>query len=468
MTHIRLQARILALGLLASIACERAPTEPPPPPPPPPVDGTGPNFTIVLPTPDSHDVDGDGLVDFHLVWDGAEGIGQKDIRVRSLRGVNGTASAEANLLPEWRISAQSDSSISFHETLAQLMHDGENRVEISVSDSAGNVSMDTVFFNLRPSELIDTISSGRTSSYFRGIDLVICENRGYVTAGLNLLIFDIDSLTLIGDIRNPYKSDQMSNIACVPGDPNLYVTETIHRFNRVTQTWLGNVIPAYSANAIVPSRENSSWLYVGERGGALAVFDRVTQTRIRNLGVSPSFDRDDYTFALAVLPGDEKIYATRAYEGGIVVVDPRNGTILNRIKVSGNWNHPGVVDDMVLNSSSTRLYAAIMDGEVRGVGEIDTSTDSVVRVIPIVGSAPAMLALSPSGKRIFVTTFDLYPPDPSWNVLIDLQLGRAIQEFKRNRPAGASRFDAGVAFHPSGKLIFVARDLSVDVYLHRE
>lgn len=463
MTHIAL--RVFALGLFAAVACEHAPTEPPPPPP---VDRTAPNFKIVLPTPDTHDVDGDGMVNFHLTWSPAEGIGQQDIRVRSLRGVNGSVGADANLLEEWRISELTDSSIVFHETLAQLMHDGENRIEIAVSDTAGNVSTDTVSFNLRPSELIDTISSGRTSSYFRGIDLVICENRGYVTAGLNLLIFDIDSLNVIGDIRNPYKSDQMSNIACVPGDPNLYVTETIHRFNRTTNTWMGEVHPSYSANAIVPSRENPSWLYVGERGGALAVFDRATQTRVRNLGVSPSFDRDDYTFGLAVLPGDEKVYATRAYEGGILAIDPRDGTILKRIKVSGNWNHPGVVDDMVLNSSSTRLYAAIMDGEVRGVGEIDTSTDSIVRVIPIVGSAPAMLALSPSGKRIFVTTFDLYPPDPSWNVLIDLQKGRAIQEFKRNRPDGVSRFDGGVAFHPSGKLIFVARDLSVDVYLHRE
>lgn len=89
---------------------------------------------------------------------------------------------------------------------------------------------------------------------------------------------------------------------------------------------------------------------------------------------------------------------------------------------------------------------------------------------PLTFYVPQVLALSPSERRMFVTTQDRFTNLPSQNVLIDMDNWRVLVEFPRPRPAGEIRFDGGMAFHPNGKLIFVGHnvDVDVDVYLSRE
>jgi hypothetical protein len=42
-----------------------------------------------------------------------------------------------------------------------------------------------------------------------------------------------------------------------------------------------------------------------------------------------------------------------------------------------------------------------------------------------------------------------------------------LQSFPRPHPAGVTRFDREIVFHPTGKLVFVTHDVDLDVYLNR-
>jgi DNA-binding beta-propeller fold protein YncE len=126
----------------------------------------------------------------------------------------------------------------------------------------------------------------------------------------------------------------------------------------------------------------------------------------------------------------------------------------------------GRTDEFVLSRDDRWLYVAVLDGDPRGVVVVDTETDQVVRTLPLPDYVPQGIDLSPSGNRLFVTTQDRWTP--SKNVLIDVPNWRVLEEFPRPRPEGTIRFDGGVAFRGDGKLVFVAHNLDIDVYLIRE
>jgi DNA-binding beta-propeller fold protein YncE len=357
----------------------------------------------------------------------------------------------------------------FSETIANLLHGGANLIELRVADTAGNEAIDTIHFTLPPAAFIKTLVTGLTSTVSHGIGMAVCpdDHRAYMTAGRRIVVVDADSLVILRIELDPYAGDDLQLPLCVPGDPVLYVTERVERFHRPTMTWLPQVSGGFGADGIVQSRAFPDTLYVGERlAGSIGIVSRSQSAR---LGYFLPLDttQSEYVFDLEVLDGDQKLYATRYSEGGILVADPRTGTILTRISVGGpNWPDRGRTDGITLSPDGRWLYAAVLDGDPRGVAEIDTDRDTVVRTLDLSMYVPQDLAVSPSGRRLFVTTQDLFTP--SQNVLADLLSWQVLAEFPRPRPAGETRFDGAVAFHPNGKLVFVGHNLDVDVYLSRE
>jgi DNA-binding beta-propeller fold protein YncE len=240
------------------------------------------------------------------------------------------------------------------------------------------------------------------------------------------------------------------------------------RFDRATLQWLPEVKPAFGSIGITQSRSDPNLIYVGESySGSIGIIDRTQAARI---GQVP-FPWSSYEFVadLAVLAGDAKLYASRLVEEGILVLNPVTGEILTRIAIGGsNWPGLGVTDEFVLSRDDRWLYVAVLDGDPRGVVVVDTQTDQVVRKLPLPEYVPQGIDLSPSGNRLFVTTQDRWSSSPSKNVLIDVPGWRVLAEFPRPRPEGTIRFDGGVAFRGDGKLVFVAHNLDIDVYLIRE
>ena len=439
-----------------------------------PPDTTAPRFQVLAPVDTLYDLDGDELVDVSITWaDSGGAIDPASARVRSVDGINGPATASDNLLAVWHVERLDSTGLVLHETIENLLHGGANRLEVSVADTAGNTTTDTISFTLPHGALFKTLASGVTTAG-HGIGATVCpdDHRAYVTVGRSLVVIDADSLRVLAAVRNTTASDALFTPLCVPGDPVLYVTESVERFDRPSMQWLPRVTGSFGATGIAQSRADPNILYVGETyTGGIALIDRAQAARIGSIPLpgQGSPENPEYVFDIAVLPGDSKIYFTRYLDGGVLVADPRTGTILKHIGVGGpTWPDSGRSDAFVLSHDDRSLYVAVLDGDPRGVVEINTQTDAAVRLLPLPFYVPQEIALSPSGRRLFVTTQDRWVNFPSQNVLIDVVNWRVLTEFRRPRAAGAIRWDGGVAFHPNGKLVFVGRDRMIDVYLSRE
>lgn len=441
------------------------------PPVPPIIDTSPPRIEFLSPSASSYDDDGDQLVDLRVAWSDSLGaVDPSQVRVQSLEGVaGGTVGQPEDLLLRWRVERLDSAGLVLHEAIPALLHGSLNRIVISVADTAGNVSEDTVTFALPAGAFHKTLSTGLSSPTSHGIGVAVCEDdhRVYMAAGRSVVVADADSLVIVGIVRDSSAPDVLKIPLCVPGDPVLYVTERVERFDRRSMAFIPRAISFVSVG-ITQSRVDPNHLYVGESyTGTIGIIDRAQASRVgRLLDFAPE---QEYVFSLAVLAGDTKLYATRYTEGGILIIDPLRDSVLGRIAIGGPmWPDLGSTDDIALSADDRWLYAAVLDGNPRGVVEIDTRTDSVVRTLALLNAVPQALAISPSGKRIFVTTQDQRIGTPSSNVLVDVAAFGPLALFPRPRPAGEIRFDGGVAFHPNGTLVFVAHNLDIDVYLNRE
>lgn len=433
-----------------------------------PPDTTAPRLQVLSPHDTLYDLDGDKLVDVSITWaDSGGAIDPASARVRSLRPLNGTADTTTNLIAVWRLVRIDSAGLLLRETLENLLPDDQNRLEISVADTAGNRVTDTLTFTLPHGAFYTTIETGVTSSAEHAIGIVIdsAGRRGYVAVARSLVVFDPDSLRIVTTIRS-YASNFLRDIVLDEQRGYAYVSDgSIVRYDLRTNTLTGRVPGTFSTSALAFSRANPSLLYAGENfAGWLGYVDVVADARTDELPIPQA--GEEFVFDIAVLPGDTKLYMTRYDEGGILVIDPVTKQILRRIQyVSGNRFY---ADDFELSRDNRHLYIALLDASPRGVADLDTQTDSVVRFLSLFPYVPGALGLSPSQHRLFVTTGDQFPTLPSKNVLIDVQRWAIVQQFDRPHPPGTNRIDGQVAFRPDGKLIFVSRDLVIDVYLNRE
>ena len=443
MIHPNLRQFRIILGTLA-VACSE-PVDPP--------DKTAPEISVSVVA--DGDSDGDGLIDIHVSFARSAGVDLARTRVARLNG------PRLDLTNVWRIQG-TDTSLVIIETIPGLISEGPARLEVTIADSAGNAAVDTLSVELPPAKFVKTISTQR-DGLMRAYDIAICDGVGYVPAGNYMAVFDPDSLTLLADVRNPDTLLELHHLACTPNG-NIYVTEPLYAFDRAQRAWIGRIPNTFGADAIAASKLVANRVYIGEREGAIAVFEGSTGERIGRISGISSRDLD-YVLAIAVLPQDEKLYFTRLLEGGIMVLDPRTPRTIGRIHIGGTDTY-GASDDMVLSPDSRQLYATIYDGNPRGVVTIDTKTDVIQSVLPINDALPIGIDVSPSGKRLFVTTQDRFEGVQSDNLLIDIASSQIIQRFSRTRTD--RRFDSRLVFHPNGKFIFVLRNMEIDVYLNRE
>jgi hypothetical protein len=157
---------------------------------------------------------------------------------------------------------------------------------------------------------------------------------------------------------------------------------------------------------------------------------------------------------------------TRYNQCGILVVDPRSKQILSHVQMAGSSAFCS--GDFVLSRDDRHLYVALTDAVPRGVGDLDTSTDSIVRTMDFPAYVPRGIGLSPSQHRLFLTTGQAYANIPPRNFLFDVRRSGVLESFAQPSAPGTLRIDGPVAFRPDGKLIFVGRNLVIDVYLNRE
>ncbi len=464
-------SRPFSLALvLSAVACGDDTSTPPPPP-----DITSPDVEIVFPTShEEYDADGDGLADIQVRFL-SEDVDPNTAVLTRVGGVNGPAPADANLLEFWTVEQWDANGILVHETIENLLYSGTNQLDFLVADTAGNESRTSLTFSVPAGSLHMTIESGVPVIKNPPVGLVsgmdVCDDGLlYVAINKTVVVIDADLLTVLARSTGIFPAE-LYGVLCVPGDPYVYVTgPRIRRFDRTTWEWAGEVPGTFSTQGLTQSAAQPNLLYAGESGlqAPIGLIDRSTG-RIRSLDLP--FDEDmEFVFDVTVLPGDEKLYVTRYFEGGVTVIDPLAEAVLDTLDFSPNSPGFGLAGDLALSPDGTRLYVAVSLGDPGGVWEINTTNDGVQRLLDLHIDRPATVAMSPNGERLFVANQEKEFASTPWakSVLFDLQSWRILTSFDRPRPTGEYRWDQAAVFRPDGRLVFAANDNNIDVYINRE
>lgn len=473
---IRLRSGLLLSGiafLLAACGSDDAP------PTQPPSDTLAPVVEIIYPVDSldalgqpgtAYDETANGLIDVRATWSDADsGVDPSTVRIEVLGQIAGSAGSGDDLSGLWQQVVLSDTGMTFEETIDQLVRQGSSRLIVSVEDSAGNRGADTLQIYPRYGDFHRSIplQSGAFTS-----DLVVCEDdeRLYLARGFGVTILDANTLEFIGRFTKVFALP-LAWVLCVPGDPILYAALQVERFNRTTFEWDTEIPGSLRTSSLVQSRLEPEIIWAGEFGfGIPGRYDRIAEIRANVPGDTlfpPSSASDEFVFGLAVLDRDRKIYYSRAREGGVVVGDPATGEQLTHIDLQPDFPGRGLTDNIILSPDDRFVYAALQ-GTLNGLVEINTTTDQVTRQVISIGGFGIDVAINPAGDRIWLTTQDLDPSDPSPSLLIDRGSFETIQFFPRPvAPGVETRFVLAATFHPNGKILFQARDDDIDVYLIR-
>lgn len=132
-------------------------------------------------------------------------------------------------------------------------------------------------------------------------------------------------------------------------------------------------------------------------GGAIAVIDTATHQIMRTFPVSPQNTR-----GMAIHPDGSRLYSLEQqhenYAGKVAVIDPANGTVLQRIAVGMDPSdiklHPAGALAYVVNRESHHRHGSL--------SVIDTRSKTVVATVPV-GKHPGRVAFHPSGTQAYVT-----------------------------------------------------------------
>jgi YVTN family beta-propeller protein len=98
-------------------------------------------------------------------------------------------------------------------------------------------------------------------------------------------------------------------------------------------------------------------------------------------------------------------------------------------------------------------FAYVANHDSNNVSVIDTATNKVVATIPV-GHSPNGIAVTPDGKRVYVTNDNDFVSGLSVIAVIDTSINRVVARISLGDviPVGT----AGIAMSPNGKSVYVA------------
>jgi YVTN family beta-propeller protein len=153
-----------------------------------------------------------------------------------------------------------------------------------------------------------------------------------------------------------------------------------------------------------------------------------------------------YPFALAATSDGNKVYVASQRDNVIAVVSPRQGKVINTIAVG---DHP---DALTFDGPQRRLFVANAQSDT--VSIIDTGSDRVIETInlrpaqamALPGATATGLALSPSGKTLYVTLADM-------NAVAVVSVSSPNSQVQGYIPTGW--YPSCVSVSPDGQRLFV-------------
>lgn len=157
---------------------------------------------------------------------------------------------------------------------------------------------------------------------------------------------------------------------------------------------------------------------------------------------------------MAMTPDGLRIYAVSQFNNSINVIDTQTDTVLAVIPRVGTPQPGDWPDDVAVSADGTRIY--VVSGALNQLSIIDGATNTIVANVAI-GNNPSSVALTPDGSKVYVANAGF----PGMGVaVVDTVTFAIVKTLPSIFPTALART---MAVHPNGSRVYVATLTGVSV-----
>jgi YVTN family beta-propeller protein len=166
--------------------------------------------------------------------------------------------------------------------------------------------------------------------------------------------------------------------------------------------------PPSSSSIALTSDDHELWV-VNADADSVSVIDAGAKKKLAEikLGEAPAVDASTGRYdpkvrprALAILPGDHKVYVAGQSSGSVMVIDAASRTVSGSIPVGA--------EPVAVVASADGKFVYAVSHQAATVSKIDAHSDQVVASVPV-GEHPWGASLSADGEKLYVSQFLLHP-----------------------------------------------------------
>lgn len=166
----------------------------------------------------------------------------------------------------------------------------------------------------------------------------------------------------------------------------------------------------------------------------VSVIDAASNTVVATFSVGSA------PYFIAVNRTGTRAYVANALSNSVTVIDAATNTVIATVAVGLN------PFGLVINSAGTRVFVA--NTRSNSISVIDTATETVVATVGTALPAPSVVAIHPSGDRVYVGHY----PGDSGITVIDTTTNAVTAVIGAPSPNST----LGIAVHPSGTRVYAS------------
>lgn len=442
-----------------------------------------PLFDVVFPTAQAFDRDEDGLVDLEIAFSQTGSpVDLSTLEIRSDRPLGPNGQGGRDLMDGFEVVSLDGEAAVLEETTDAILPDGEVEIRVRAEDQTGASSEEAVTITLPAGAFHRYLESGIVITGLEpfGVEVVPDDTVGFLLTTDHVIVpFHTRKLEVLPPLSTGAIRDPVDGVwDPVSGRMFIVSIATGHLLAIDPKTLTIEAPISLSARGTGIERgPTSGLLYVSlaTREASIAVVDPVARAQVRLIQtdvIDPLNPQDDAFIGNAGIPTEEdRIYVPRKVTpGGVVVVNPLTGEVLEEIDIgaSANTLGLGLPNDSVLDRLHSRLFVTdVSSPPLGGLAEVDIETNMLLRRIDSADRTGRAIALSPSSRRVLVTMNTVRGAvGQAENWLVDPASFSILQRFTDDLRSEIG--DNTPAFRSDGQLIFVPSGNGIGVYLNRE
>ncbi len=223
--------------------------------------------------------------------------------------------------------------------------------------------------------LITSISAGGYGVHYE-IAVNPSDTRLYVATTEGLVIFDTSTNSFVAQSN---VCTSCKGLAFHPSGSMIYATEYVSSGNAsvkvidASNTQLIDSIPLSDHPRQIVINSTGTRAYITHTGGAIQ-YDSVSVIDLTNNSVVTSIPLPDVVDNLAINSSGSRVYVSD--HGNVYAIDTSTNTIVDTINLVGNY-----VNDIAINDSGSKVYVTLYNDNT--VSVIDTASNSVTNTYPV-------------------------------------------------------------------------------------